>query len=493
MTDDLLALAERSPLDDVDRAALVRLRAQIVFARNRGRDAAPLLLEAARQLEPFDPAAARETYLEAVGAAIFSGRSGTAPGLREVAELAAAAPPMLDAPRPIDLLLDGTALRLTAGHPAAVAALRRALLAFHHQGRDGGEAKMHWFWLAWMLAGELWDDELWDELATRAVQLARDAGALGELPIALIYRAAVHVYAGEPAAAAALIEESGAITAITGQAPLMFTTLLLAGWQGDDAAPAAIFEPAVADGMERGEGRGLGAIGFVTALWCNGRARYAEALTSARQACEFDDLGVTGFALVELIEAAARSGALDEAAAALARLEERVLAVGTEWALGMLARSRALLSDAEAADALYREAIEHLGRTRVAVHLARAHLIYGEWLRRENRRLEARSELRVAYDMLGDAGAAAFAERARRELVATGETVRKRTGDAPDVLTAQETQIARLTAAGHTNQEIGSQLFISPRTVEYHLRKVFTKLGVRSRRELRTALTTAPA
>ena len=255
-TDDLLALAERSPLDDVNRAALVRLRAQIVFARNRGRDAAPLLLEAARQLEPFDPAAARETYLEAIGAAIFAGRSGTAPGLREVAELAAAAPPMLDAPRPIDLLLDGTALRLTAGHPAAVAALRRALLAFHHQGRDGGEAEMHWFWLAWMLAGELWDDELWDELATRAMQLARDAGALGELPIALIYRAAVHVYAGEPAAAAALIEESGAITAITGQAPLMFTTLLLAGWQGDDAAPAAIFEPAVADGMERGEGRG---------------------------------------------------------------------------------------------------------------------------------------------------------------------------------------------------------------------------------------------
>ena len=438
-------------------------------------------------------AAARDTYLEAVGAAIFGGRLGTEPGLREVAEIAGAAPPMLDAPRPIDLLLDGTALRLTAGHPASVASLRRALHAFDQQGRDGGEANMHWFWLAWMIAGDLWDDELWHELATRAVQLARDAGALGELPIALIYRAAVHVYAGEFGAATGLIEESGAITAITGQAPLMFTTLLLAGWQGDEAAPTGIFEPAVANGMERGEGRALGAIGFVKALWCNGRSRYDEALTHARQACEFDDLGVTGFALVELIEAAMRSGANDEATAALARLEDRTLAVGTEWALGMLARSRALLSDGAAADELYREAIEHLGRTRVVVHLARAHLLYGEWLRRENRRLEARAELRVAYDMLSRAGAVAFAERARRELVATGETVRKRRGEAPEVLTAQETQIARLTAEGHTNQEIGSQLFISPRTVEYHLRKVFTKLGVRSRRELRTALTTVPA
>ena len=492
-TDDLLALAERSPLDDLTRAALVRLRAQIGFARNRGRDAAVPLLEAARQLVPFDPAAARDTYLEALGAAIFAGRLGTDPGLLEVAEIAAAAPPPLGEPRPTDLLLDATALRLTAGYSASAAAVREALHAFHQQGRDGGETNMHWFWLAWVLAGELWDDALWQDLATRAVQLARDAGALGELPIALVYRAAVHVYAGEMSAASVLIEESGAITAVTGQAPLMWTTLLLGGWQGDEAAPTGVFPWAVANGMERGEGRGLGAMGFFMAVWCNGHGRYDEALANAREACAFDDLGVTGFAVVELIEAAARCGATDEATDALARLEDRAMAAGTEWALGMLARSRAVLSHGDDAEALYREAVDRLGRTGVVVHLARARLLYGEWLRRENRRLDARAELRAAYEALDGSGAAAFAERARRELVATGETVRKRTSvEAPDALTAQESQIARLTAAGHTNQEIGSQLFISPRTVEYHLRKVFTKLGVSSRRELRTALAPAP-
>jgi DNA-binding CsgD family transcriptional regulator len=491
VTDDLLALAEQCPLEDLSRAALVRLRAQLVFARNRGRDAAPLLLEAARQLEPLDLAAARETYLEALGAAIFAGRLGTNPALLEVAEVVEAAPIMPDAPRPIDLLLDATARRLTAGYSVSVSSLREALQAYEHESRDAGEANMHWFWLAWLLAGELWDDALWDELATRAVRLARDQGALRELPIALVYRAFVHVWAGEFTAASTLIAESDAITAITGQAPLVWARFLLAGWRGSQAAPSDAFASAVTNGLHRGEGRVVAGLEFVTALWRNGFGRYDEALVNARQACEFDDVGLSGFALVELIEAAVRCGADEEAAEALGRLEERTLAAGSEWALGMLARSRALLSDGDHADALYRAAIEHLGRTRIVVHVARARLLYGEWLRRASRRVDARTELRTAYDTFDRIGAAAYAERARRELVATGETVRKRVDQAPDVLTAQETQVAQLTAAGHTNQEIATQLFISPRTVEYHLHKVFAKLGVSSRRELRTTLTRA--
>jgi DNA-binding CsgD family transcriptional regulator len=228
--------------------------------------------------------------------------------------------------------------------------------------------------------------------------------------------------------------------------------------------------------------------GYVNAVLYNGLGRYDEALVGAQRACEHDDLGVRSFALVELIEAAARGASPGFAAEALRELEERALAAGTDWALGILARSRALLSTGEVADALYRDAIERLGRSRIVVHLARAHLLYGEWLRRENRRLDARDQLRVAHEMLSRIGAEAFAERARRELLATGETARKRVVETRDVLTAQEAQIARLSAEGHTNPEIGSQLFISPRTVEYHLRKVFTKLGITSRRELRKAL-----
>jgi hypothetical protein len=271
ITADLLVLADRCPLDDLSRAALVRLRAQVVFARNRGKDAAPLLLEAARQLELLDLAAARETYLEALGAAIFAGRLGTNPGLLEVADLVRAAPRMPDAPRPIDLLLDGTALRFAAGHAASVPLLRDALDAFEQQARGEGNARMHWFWLAFLLAGELYDDAMWHHLATRAVQLARDEGALGELPIALTYRAFVHLYAGEFTAASTLIAEADAIAAITGQAPLVWARVFLAGWQGTFVAPSDAFASAVRDGLHRGEGRVIGVLGFVMALWCRPR------------------------------------------------------------------------------------------------------------------------------------------------------------------------------------------------------------------------------
>jgi DNA-binding CsgD family transcriptional regulator len=485
--DALIAVAEIGPLDDLLRAQLARLRAQIVFARNRGRDAPPLLLDAARRLEHLDDRLARETYLEALGAAIFAGRLCTDPTLREVAETARAAPGP-SSPRPLDLLLDGVARRFTDGYGAAAAPMRSALEVFRRQAGDGEAASTRWFWLAWLLAGELWDDALLDELATRVIRLSRDLGALGHLPIALAYRAGVHVNAGEFNAASALIDESDSIAAATGHAQLGYASVLLVAWRGDEAEALNHFAGALANARLRGEGRAIGQTAYMSAILYNGLGRYDEALAGARAACEHDELGVRGFALVELIEAAVHGASPEVAAAALYELEERTVAAGTDWALGILARSRALLASGEAADALYGEATERLGRSRIVVHLARAQLLYGEWLRRENRRLDAREQLRVAHDTLHAMGAMAFAERARRELLATGESARQRSAAASVDLTPQETQIARLAAERRTNPEIGSELFISPRTVEYHLSKVFTKLGVGSRRELRRAL-----
>jgi DNA-binding CsgD family transcriptional regulator len=359
--------------------------------------------------------------------------------------------------------------------------------------RHGGRSEagvMGWLPLA-TIAPELWDDATWHELTASALGLARELGALAVLPVALTYRAAVHVHEGEFGAAAGLLEEANAITAATGNAPLGYISMMLAAWRGEEPRALDLIEAVVKDATARGGGRELGLARYATAVLHNGLGGYEDALAGARRACEYEDLAFFGWSLAELVEAGARSGASDEASAALRRLAERTSAAGSDWALGIQARSRALLSDRAAADSLYREAIDRLGRSRIAVHLARAHLVYGEWLRREQRRVEAREHLRAAHDMFGRFGAAAFAERARRELQATGETVRKRTMDTRDVLTMQEAQVARLAAVGHTNPEIGAQLFISPRTAEYHLHKVFSKLGISSRRQLRHHLALA--
>jgi DNA-binding CsgD family transcriptional regulator len=408
--------------------------------------------------------------------------------VRAVAEAARTAPPGPHLARPLDLLLDAVATRFTEGYAAGVAPLQRALRAFRREAGRGEDDITRWLWLAWLVAGDLWDDETWRELAAHAVRRAREAGALTVLPVALEYRAGVHVHAGEFAAAAALIEEADGIMAATGNAHVRYTALVLAAWRGEEAETLKRIEAGVEDATARGEGRVIGLVGYATAVLYNGLGRYDAALAGAQRGCEHEDLVLCGWSLLELIEAAVRSGARDVAAAALRRLEERTGAVGTDWALGNEARSRALLSDGEAADSLYREAIARLERSRIAVHLARAHLVYGEWLRRQNQRLESRAQLRIAYDMLGGIGADAFAERARRELLATGETVHKRTVETRDALTAQEAQVARLAAEGRTNPEIGGHLFISPRTAEYHLHKVFAKLGISSRRELHSAL-----
>jgi DNA-binding CsgD family transcriptional regulator len=476
---NLLAAARLGPVDALQRARLERLGAQIAFARRRGRDAPPLLLEAARRLEPLDPAMARETYLEAMASAMFAGRLGDGTDEREIAEAAARVPPQ--GQTPADLLLDALVVRFTQGYAASAAPLTEALHAFAGDGEDD----RRWAWLACRLAQDLWDDELWRALASHGVEVARETGALNVLPVMANYLAAFHVHAGRFATAAVLIEEIDAITAVTGLPPLKYSTGLLVAARGDLAEAEPLLDWAWENVSERGEGSALGQLGWFAALLRNGHGHYAEALAGARQACEHEDVMAYNSALVELVEAAVRSGEAEEAAAALARLCERTRAAGADWALGLEARCRALVDDDEAA---YRESIERLARTHAAFELARSRLVYGEWLRRAGRRIDARELLRGAHSDFTRFGAQAFAQRADRELLATGETARRITADTRDQLTPQEVQVARLARDGATNPEIGAQLFISPRTVEYHLRKVFRKLDVSTRRDLGDAM-----
>ncbi|GHH40728.1 ATP-binding protein [Lentzea cavernae] len=482
---ELLAAAEIGPLDALQRGRLARLRAQIAFARRRGGDALPLLFEAAGRLEDLDGGQAREVYLEAIGAAVFAGRLGESGALAEVARAALSAPPGPLPARPVDALLDGLGARFAGSYGEGAPLLRQALLAFRQEAAQDGEETMRWLWLAWLTAADLWDDEAWHDLVTHAVRTARETGALHFLPLALSYRAVVHLHAGEFDLASTLVEESDAILKVTGNSHLGYPRVALLAWRGDPETPSAL-RAGARWASTWGEGRAIGGRGFLNAVLYNGLGRHEDALASAAEACEHDDLGLFGFALVELVEAAARTGA--PAAEALARIEERATASGTQWASGVLALARALLTDDPDAEPLYRKAIEHLGRTRVAVYLARAHLLYGEWLAREDRQPDAREQLRTAHEMLHRFGANAFAERARRALAAAGEAVHQHAPRTREELTAQEAQIARLASDGRTNSEIGAELFLSHRTVEWHLRKVFTKLDVASRRDLRDAL-----
>ena len=483
----LLTAADQGPLDDLQRARLERLRARLVFASRHGSDAPPALLAAAKRLEPLNVALARETYLEALVAAIFAGRLSSGCGVLEVAMETRAAPTAPQPERVIDLFLDALATRFADGYKAGAAPLRQALDAVSgDSGHTDGE--LHWLWLACRIAPDLWDDETWHELTTRQLQHARDEGSLSVLPLAAAYRAGVLVHAGEFAAAAALVEEADAITEATSNAPLAHTSLVLAAWRGQEAQTLELTRTSREDATRRGEGRAIALAEYATAVLYNGLGRYDAALAAAQRAADYDDLGLYGWALIELVEAGARSREPKLAADALGLLAERTGLSGSDWALGIEARSRALLEQGHGAEDHYVEAIERLDRCRIKVHLARTHLIYGEWLRRENRRTDARKPLRTAHELFVTMGADAFAERAARELLATGETARKRTADTRDQLTAQETHIAELAREGRSNPEIGGQLFISPRTVEYHLHKVFVKLDISSRGELKQAL-----
>jgi DNA-binding CsgD family transcriptional regulator len=479
----VLDTAQAGPLSKLQGARLDLLRGRIAAASSFGSAAAPLL-KAARQLEPLDVDLARETYIEALGTAMAAGELAGAETLREVSQAVRSAPPPAHEPLASDLLLDGLAQLVAEGLGPAAPTLRKAVSAF----RDD-EKVLQFGGMAWAAAAALWDVESWDAVGTRRLQRARDAGALAQLVRALQGRGIIAAWSGDFREAASVVAEADAVTAAIGIRIASYGGMLLTAYQGREAEASALLTTTIENSTASGEGLGVQFARWSTAILFNGLGRYGEALVAARQASDAaPELIVSHWALAELVEACARSGNSNLAAEALERLVEASSASGTDWGLGIVARSRALVSEYEAAEALYREAITRLGRTPFRPELARAHLVYGEWLRRENRRMDAREQLRTAHELFISFGADAFAERTRRELLATGEKVRKRSDETRGQLTAQEEQIARLAADAQTNQEIGARLFLSPRTVEWHLHKVFAKLGVTSRMHLRDKL-----
>jgi DNA-binding CsgD family transcriptional regulator len=482
---ELLAMAEAGPLDELQGARADWLRGQIAFASGLGSDAPPLLLKAARRLEPLDLDLARETYLDAWQAAYIAGHLAIGGDLMEVSRAARALPSPDRPPRAADLLLDGFSLLVTDGPAAAASVLRRAMRAFAEPDTPVAE-RLRWGWMVPLAGSAVWDDEGW-RLIERPVQLARDTGALDQLPILLNQLAVGALWRGEFAAAAALTAEADAVCEATGShiAP---SAMRLAAFRGREAEAAPLIRAAIEQAAGRGQGSAVTWAHWMAAVLYNGLGRYEEALVAVRQASGHRLVHVSMWALPELVEAAVRTGDTGLASEALGQLSEWTGAGGADWGLGIEARCRALLSDGEAADRLYRKAIDRLGRTRIRPDLARAHLLYGEWLRRQGRRDDAREQLRTAGQLLDEIGMEAFAERARHELRATGAAARKRAVTVRVELTAQEAQIARLAAGGLSNPEIGSRLFLSPRTVQYHLGKVFTKLDITSRAQLGNAL-----
>ena len=481
-----LAIADAGPLDAHGRAMAELCRGAIAFASNHGRDAPRLLLDAARQLDPFDGAAARNTYLEALAAAMFVGRLAGDVGIPEVG--AAAMESKRSSAQPADLLLDGFASVITDGYVAGAPRLRRAVDAFLTQDIPDPNA-IRWLWLAGHAAQDLWDPDAWETLSVRHLDLVRRAGALGVMPIALNLRVGRHLFAGELDDADLLVHEMATVVKAIGIPIPPFSALALAAWRGREADASALASQVLSAATSRGDGFGTTLAHHARAVLFNGLGRYEDAFAAAESGAAYPvEMAYSAGSLVQLIEAAVRSGHPERAAEAVEELSARTRASGTDWAMGVEARGRALVSEGGAAEEAYRASIDHLGRTRLAAELARSQLVFGEWLRREGRRVDARAQLRAAYDLFRAAGAEAFAERARIELLATGETVRKRTAGTLDELTPQEMQIARLARGGLSNPEIGAQLFLSPRTVEWHLRKVFSKLGVSSRKELRGAL-----
>jgi DNA-binding CsgD family transcriptional regulator len=479
----LAATAGAGPLDEFQRAQVDLLRAHVTFAAGLWSDAPPLLLKAARRLESFDLDLARETYLTAWGAAGLAEDVAARDVLVEICRAVRALPPP-GATSPRDLMLDGFALLITEGHAAATPTLQRAVLAV---ASIPAEDVLRWGWTTAGASAAVWDHEGWLASCARQVQIVRDAGALAALPIHLTYLGMAIVWTGDFAGAASLVAEIDSVAAVTGSRFPPYTLLRLRALQGREGEASA----AIASAIEQFGGRGTTALRayWAAAVLYNGLARYDKAASAARRATTGAlSHWIPTWVLPELVEAAARGGDAELARDALERLAKTTQPCGTEFALGIEARCRALLSDGSAADELYREAIERLKRTRLHPEVARAHLLYGEWLRRENRRVDAREQLRTAHEMLDAIGMEAFAERARQELQATGEKVRKRTVETRDDLTAQERQIARLAREGLSNPEIAARLFLSSRTVEWHLRNVFTKLGIRSRRELANAL-----
>jgi DNA-binding NarL/FixJ family response regulator len=485
-----LAAAQAGPLDELGRARVDLLHAQIAYAQNRGSDAPLLLLRAAGTLEALDVQLARDTYLDAWSAALFAGRLASSGSLLDVSRAARAAPRPAGPPRPCDLLLDGFALLFTEGRADAAPVLQHSATAF--AGAEASvEEVLRWGWLATAAAVVVWDFDTCLAAATRGVQLAREAGALEVLAVGVNVLAQAVTMSGDFATAALLISEADAVTAATGTHVAPYGALVLAGFRGREPEATALIDATIAEATAGGQGTAVQYAHWARAIVMNALGRYDEALAAAGEASDdTPELFVSTWALSELVEAACRTGNAELARRARTRLEAQARASDAEWALAMQARARALLTDDAAAEPLYREAIERLARTRLRPELARSRLLYGEWLRRANRRVDAREQLRVAHDAFVAMGADGFAERARHELMATGAKVRRRRDDTRDQLTPQEALIARLARDGRTNPEIGAELYLSPRTVEWHLKKVFTKLGITSRMALHDALPT---
>jgi DNA-binding CsgD family transcriptional regulator len=485
---DLLSVAESGSPDDFQQARIDLMEAELALLTNRGSDAPSLLLKAARRLESIDADLSRATYLQALSSGYFAGRLATGGGAVEVARAAATTPPPTHAPRASDFLLDGLVAHYNSGYDAGLPILRKGLQAFSAGMPDDEE--LRWHWVAGIVARHVWDDERWHSLSERHVQLARSVGALSELPVALNSRAFMLLFAGDLTGAAALIQELQPAIEATGTRLAPYAALGLAVLSGRSGEANALIENITRDVTPRGEGIGLTVVDWAHAVLNNALGNYQEALRSAARSTGYlREMTAPTWAMAELIEAATRSGQDDVAADALARLADTTSVSDTDWGRGIEARSRALLSADDTAEHLYREAIDHLSRCRVRADLARAHLLYGEWLRRQRRRVDARTELGIALEMLESMGMEAFAERARRELQATGEKARKRAiSTSNEGLTPQEWQVARLARDGLSNPEIGARLFISARTVQYHLRKVFAKLGINSRSQLDQAL-----
>jgi DNA-binding CsgD family transcriptional regulator len=479
----LLAVVEAGVLDELGRARVDLLRGQIALEQRRASEAGRLFLSAASRLEPLDPELARETYLEALAGAM-SNDVEVAGGAPAVAAAAQAAPPGTVPPRTVDVLLDAFAIRLTDGFAAAAPTLARALellLATDLSNEDVGR------WLSVsttrngnIVALEMWDEEALHLLAARQVQLARDTGALLHLQFALSFLARSHMLAGDLTAAALMIDEARVIAEATGNPALVNAPMILAAWRGDEAQASELIDAT----SEEAATRRWTSNNYARSVLYNGLGRHDAARDAAWEAFQHDPIGYGTWLLPELAEAASRTADRALLESALEWLSERTRVINSRWASGIEARVRALLSEGDVADGLHRQSIAHLSGPRARLELARSHLLYGEWLRRERRRLDARKQLRTALEAFTSMGAEAFARRAERELLATGERARKRTVDTLDQLTPQETQIARLAANGHTNREIAAQLFITQSTVEYHLRKAFRKLDVKSRTQL---------
>lgn len=496
---ELLATAERGPLDELQRARADLVRAQLAFATSRGGDAPLLLLTAARKFEPVDPGLARAAYLDAISAAAFAGRLASPGGdVVEVARAATTSRSPEHSPGSADLLLDGLAANFVDGYPAAVPYLRDAIEIFG-DGMSGAE-ELRWMWLINEAALHLWDDRRWATLSERFLFLARSAGAMNQLPLALSTRAMLLLFTGDLAGAGTSIDEQRILTEATGSSLAPYTAMTHAALRGWRAETLMLVDKTAVEASRRGEGISIAVAEWTAALLHNGFGDYPEAMAAAERALDHQEYpdrhypGVANWAAAELIEAATRAGRTDKATEAMQWIARMTAASGTDWALGVQMRSRALLADDDAADALYLESVNHLRRSRVRTELGRSHLLYGEWLRRQRRRTDARTHLRIAYDLFDTIGMHAFADRARRELQATGVTARKHaTAAGGQQLTPQEAQVARLASEGLSNREIGARLFISARTVQYHLRKVFTKLGITSRNQLHRTLPAALA